>query len=105
MTTDTNITPIFPIHPGELLKEELQSRHITQRRFAEIIDMPYTALNEIINGKRSVSAELAIMLEAALKIKAYIWVGLQSDYNLHVAIKTNANNSRLAHIRKICAML
>ena len=39
-----------PIHPGEMLKDELQARGISQRKFAGIIGMPYTAFNEIING-------------------------------------------------------
>ena len=40
----------IPTHPGDVLKEELESRHISQRKFAELINVPYTQLNEILNG-------------------------------------------------------
>ena len=39
-----------PTHPGDILKEELESRGITQKRFAELLHMPYTQLNEILNA-------------------------------------------------------
>ena len=43
-----------PIHPGEMLKDELQARGISQRKFAGIIGISYTAFNEIINGHRPI---------------------------------------------------
>lgn len=99
------ITPFVSIHPGEVLKDELQARHITQKRFAEVIGVPYTMLNEILNGKRPVSANFALLLEAALDIKAYIWVNLQAEYSLQTASKDSSFSARLESIRKICALL
>lgn len=97
--------PHIAVHPGFVLKEELESRNITQRKFAEIIDVPYTQLNEILNEKRPMSADFALAVEAALGIKAYIWVKLQADYNLQIASENVTTRKRLENIRKICAML
>jgi len=46
--------PYRPIHPGELLKEELEYRHISQKSFSMQLGLPYTTLNEILNSKRHV---------------------------------------------------
>lgn len=67
------------IHPGEMLRDELQARGISQRKFAGIIGMPYTAFNEIINGKRSITTDTALKIEAATGISATMWLGLQAD--------------------------
>ena len=56
-------------HPGDVLKEELESRGITQKKFSEVLSIPYTQLNEILNGKRPVTTDFALMVEAALGIK------------------------------------
>ena len=71
-----------PIHPGEILRDELQARGISQKKFASLIGMPYTAFNEIINGKRTITTDTALKIEAATGITANLWVDLQSDYNM-----------------------
>ena len=60
----------YPTHPGEVLKDELEERGISQRKFAESIGMGYSVLNEILNGKRPVTTNSALMFEAALDIPA-----------------------------------
>lgn len=67
------LRPYVPTHPGNVLKDELQARGISQKRFAEIISVSYTMLNEINNCKRPVSTEMALILEAALGINASLW--------------------------------
>ena len=67
-----NMFPSNFIHPGEYIKDKILSRGITQRQLAEKIGMQPSILNEIINGKRSVNVELAMLLEAALGIDADI---------------------------------
>lgn len=93
------------IHPGEMLKDELEVRGISQRKFAGIIGMSYTAFNEIINGKRSITTDTALKIEAATGISANIWIRLQTDYNMQTA----RHNSKLAvildNIRKSVAVL
>ena len=52
-----NLTPSEPIHPGEILKDEIEYRGISQRKLAAQMGISPTLLNEILNGKRAVSAE------------------------------------------------
>ncbi len=96
--------PFRPYHPGELLKEELECRHISQRSFAMKLGLPYTALNEILNAKRPVTTDFALLIEAALGVPAYMLVGMQTDYNLQVATKDKTLAKRLREVRKIAAM-
>lgn len=99
-----DLQPFRPVHPGELLKDELEYRHISQRSFAKRLDLPYTAFNEILNSKRPVTTDFAMVMEAALGIPAYMLVGMQTDYNLQVAQNDSKLNKRLAEIRKIVAV-
>ena len=97
--------PYTPIHPGEILKDELQYRDISQKKFAEILDVSYPFLNEILNGKRPITTSFAVLVEAALGIKAYILVNIQTDYDLQVTRKDTGTALRLERIRNICASL
>ena len=76
-----NLTPSEPIHPGEILKDEIEYRGISQRKLAAQMGISPTLLNEILNGKRAVSAEYALLFEAALGIDAEPLIKLQVDYN------------------------
>jgi HTH-type transcriptional regulator/antitoxin HigA len=73
------------IHPGELLAEELEARNLTQTALAREMDRPVQAINEIIHGRKSVTAETAVGLEAALGIDARIWMSLQAQYDIVIA--------------------
>ena len=97
--------PFRPVHPGELLKDELEYRHLSQRAVAKKLSLPYTAFNEILNGKRPVTTDFAMIMEAALGVPAYILAGMQTDYNLQVAQSDSKLRKRLAEIRKVAAML
>ena len=97
--------PFRPYHPGELLKDELEYRHISQKAFAKQLGVPYTAFNEVLNGKRPVSSELALLVEAALGVSAGLLVRLQTDYNLQVATQDKTLAERIAKVRQIAAML
>ena len=77
----------YPTHPGEVLKDELEERGISQRKFAESIGMGYSVLYEILNGKRPVTTNSALMFEAALDIPADSLLKLQMKYNMHTARK------------------
>lgn len=50
-----NLTPAFPTHPGEIVKDEVESRGISQRKLAEQVGIAYSALNEILNGRRPIT--------------------------------------------------
>lgn len=75
------------IHPGRVLKEELDKRELKQKDFASTIGMPASVLNDIIKEKRSVTPDIAILLEAALDKDAAFWLSLQSARDIEIAKK------------------
>ncbi len=87
-----------PTHPGEVIKDELIARGITQKDFAERIGVPYTMLNDILNERRPLSPSVALYIETALGISADLLMGLQSDYTMQSA----RNNSEIKRkLRKV----
>lgn len=100
-----NLTPSTPIHPGEMIKDEIEYRGISQKALAAEIGLPASVLNEVLNGKRAVTTEYALLLEAALGIEADLWMRLQSDYNKQIAISDTSFMSRLEKIRRVAAFL
>ena len=92
-------------HPGDVLKEELASRGISQKKFSEMIKIPYTQLNEILNGKRQVTTDFALMMEAALGINPELLINMQVRYNMSLAKQKKSLLTRLADIRKACAAI
>lgn len=80
--------PINPFHPGEILLEEfLQPAGITQTAFAERLGWTRTRLNELIRGKRGITAEAALDLAETLGTSAKLWMNLQATYDLAQAVK------------------
>lgn len=73
--------PFMATHPGQILKNELMERGITQKDFAKSIDMQPSHINEIIKGKRSVTMLIADKFEEALGIPSISWVNLQTQYD------------------------
>lgn len=72
-----------PTHPGEmLLKEFLEPHQITQIAFAKHLNWTYARLNEIIHGKRGVSADSALAFADAFKMEPEFWLNLQRDWEL-----------------------
>jgi len=80
--------PKNPFHPGEILLEEfLVPAGITQSAFAEKIGWTRARLNELIKGKRGISAEAALDLAKVLGTSAKLWMNLQATYDLDKASK------------------
>jgi addiction module HigA family antidote len=100
-----NLTPYEPTHPGEILKDEIEYRGISQKKLAERMGMSYTVLNEVLNCKRALTTEYALLFEAALGIDAEPLVGIQTDYNIQTARKDKSFSERLAKIRHVAAIL
>ena len=92
------------IHPGEMIKDEIVARGITQKELAKQMGVSYTVFNEILNGKRPVTTEYALLLEAALGTDANIWIGLQADYNMQKIKQDKSFMKRIEKIRKIAAI-
>ena len=78
-------TPFIATHPGELIKDELKERNLTQKELSEMTGIKPSVLSETINGKRSVSLNVAVALEKALDIPAEFWMNLQTQYDLDSA--------------------
>ena len=78
-------TPFIATHPGELIKDELKERKLTQKELSEMTGIKPSVLSETINGKRSVSLNVAVALEKALGISAEVWMNLQTQYDLDSA--------------------
>ena len=100
-----NLEPFEPTHPGELLKEEIECRGISQKELSRQTGIPYTALNEVLNCKRAITTEYALLIEAALGIESDFWLRMQMDYNLQIARHNKTFAQRLESIRKIAAVL
>ena len=100
-----NLTPSNLIHPGEMIKDEIEYRGISQSALAKEIGLPPSVLNEVLNGKRAVTTEYALLLEAALGIEADIWLRLQTNYNKQKAKQDPGFMARLAKIRNVAAFL
>lgn len=77
--------PFVATHPGEMIKDELKERGMTQKQLADETGIKTSVLSETINGKRSVSLNVALALEKALDIPADVWMNMQTQYDLDKA--------------------
>lgn len=100
-----NLTPFISTHPGEVIKDELESRGITQRQLAEVTGISYSVVNEVLNGKRPVTIEYALLIGKALDIDPIPLVNMQSDYDMQMARRNKTLTTRLNSMRKIAAVL
>ena len=100
-----NLTPAYPTHPGEILKDEIEYRGISQRKLAEQMGLTYSVLNEILNGRRPMTEKTALLFEAALGVDAEPLMRLQLKYNMQTTRKDETFMERLAQVRKIAAVL
>lgn len=82
---NNDLTPVHATHPGELIKDELKERSMTQKMLAEQTGIKPSVLSETVNGKRAVSLNMAIALEKVLGIPADVWMNLQTQFDLDTA--------------------
>jgi addiction module HigA family antidote len=77
---------LSPVHPGEILKEEfLGPMGLSQYRLAKDIQVPPRRINEIVHGKRAITADTALRLARCLGTSERFWLNLQARYDLEVA--------------------
>jgi len=93
-----------PTHPGEVIKDEIEYRKISQSQLAKRMGMSYKIMNDILNKRRPITVTTAMMFEAALDIPADSLMRLQLKYNMQEAQRDNKLLSRLAEIRKMASM-
>ena len=73
------------VHPGAILKEELQARGLSANAFALKLRVPPQRIQDIVAGRRGISPDTALRLEASLGTPARLWVSMQAAYDLHEA--------------------
>jgi len=100
-----NLEPFEPTHPGELLKDEIENRGISQKQLAESMGVSYTVLNDIVRGKRPVSTKFALLCEQALGLPAYLLLRLQADFDMLAAKRDKSFSQKLASVRRVAAVL
>jgi antitoxin HigA-1 len=95
-------TSLASVHPGEVLLEEfLEPMQISQYRLAKDISVSPRRINEIVHGKRAVTADTALRLARYFKTSDRFWLNLQTSYDLDVA--RDRLGSRLAEEVPVCA--
>ncbi len=77
-----DLIPGSVMHPGQLLKDELETREMKQIDLAKELGIAKNVMSEIINGKRNITPVLAVRLEEALGIKAEFWMKYQMAYEI-----------------------
>jgi addiction module HigA family antidote len=78
---------MVPIHPGRILKRELNARELSANALARALRMPSGRIVDILNGKRSITAETALRLARYFGNAPQFWVNLQAQYDLAVAMR------------------
>ncbi len=78
-----------PIHPGEILADELKEIGLSAKKLAEVIDVPPNRLYQILAGKRNVTADTSLRLAQYFGMAADFWMNLQSAYELDIARREN----------------
>ena len=82
----TTTDKLPPVHPGEILMEDfLKEMGITHHKLAVSIGVPPRRINEIVHGKRAVTADTALRLAKFFEMSPQFWLGLQAQYDLDVA--------------------
>ena len=90
-----------PTHPGEmLLKEFLEPLGVSQVEAADRMSIPFQRLNSIVTGRRAVSADTALLLEALTGWDAQIWLTLQANWDLWHAMKARGNRPKVRPLRR-----
>jgi addiction module HigA family antidote len=77
-----------PVHPGEILADELEALGLSAAELARTIDVPANRISQIIAGKRSITADTALRLGRYFGSSADLWMNLQKIYDLDLAAKT-----------------
>ncbi len=81
-----SLKKMSPLHPGEILFEEfLKPMGLSQNRLALDIRVPARRINEIVQGKRRITADIALRLAKYFDMSPQFWLGLQMDYDLDTA--------------------
>ena len=84
-TRNETPSPFMTVHPGMMIKPELEERGISQKEFAKMLGAQPSHLSEVLNGKRALSTELAVKIEKTIGLPAKILLSAQTQYELESA--------------------
>ena len=85
VTKNENPAPFMAVHPGMMIKPELEERGISQKDFAKMVGIQASHLSEVLNGKRTLTTDLAVKIESAIGLPAKILLSAQTQYELESA--------------------
>ena len=83
-----------PVHPGEILKEELETRSLSANRLAQAIQVPANRISLVLKGQRGISADTALRLARYFGTSPQFWLNLQNGYDLKRAERENGKTNR-----------
>jgi len=90
------MTKLNNVHPGEILLEEfLLPMGLSQNKLARAMHVPPRRINEIVHGKRSITADTALRLGKVFTMNAEFWMGLQADYDLEETVIADIDDLEL----------
>ncbi len=93
-----------PIHPGEILAEQLRELGLTVRHFAAEIEVPPNRISQIVRGMRAVTADTALRLGHYFRTDPRFWLNLQQSYELRLAERAAAKHiARLPRLKRAVA--
>jgi antitoxin HigA-1 len=97
----SSVNGLPPVHPGEFIKEILGGIGLTQADFARSIGVSAMRISHVVNGRRPVTAELALLIGKAFGQTPQYWLNLQADYDIKIAEK--AIGKKLSEVHKLAA--
>ena len=95
-TRNENPAPFMAVHPGMMIKPELEERGISQKDFAKMVGTQASHLSEVLNGKRALTTDLALKIESAIGLPAKVLLAAQTQYELESATPVSDNTETIA---------
>ena len=92
-TRNENSAPFMAVHPGMMIKPEIDERGISQKEFAKMLGTQPSHLSEVLNGKRALTTELAVKIENAIGLPAKILLSAQTQYELESTVEDNQHET------------
>ena len=92
-TRNETPAPFMAVHPGMMIKPELDERGISQKEFAKMLGTQPSHLSEVLNGKRALTTELAVKIENAIGLPAKILLSAQTQYELESTVEDNQHET------------
>lgn len=93
-TRNENSAPFMAVHPGMMIKPELDERGISQKAFAKMLGTQPSHLSEVLNGKRALTTDLAMKIEHVIGLPAKLLLSAQTQYELELASQNHVDDKQ-----------